>query len=85
MSERIGPYLKTLESVIGVVLIVGGMSMGMAGHLPPWLVTTIGSVLGVLTAVKVWLIRNESLIKDAADAVEDLVEGVDTGRHRKTP
>lgn len=74
--DRIGPYLKAVEALIGAILIVGSMTLGMATHLPAGLVTVIGAVLGVLTTVKVWLAKNEPLIRDAADAVDDLVDGV---------
>lgn len=74
--DKIGQYMKTVEAVIGMVLMMGTVFLTQSAHLSPGVVTGIGSAIGVLTAVKVWLTKNEPLVEEAAEAAVELGQGV---------
>lgn len=76
MTAKLGQYMKTIETVIGVLLMVGATFLTESAHLPASVTAAVTAGVGVLTAVKVWLVKNEPLIEEASDAVVELGKGV---------
>ncbi|WP_280395570.1 hypothetical protein [Nocardia brasiliensis] len=74
MAGSISRNLKAVEAGIGALLMLGTLLTSVAGVLPASWAGGIGTVLAVLTTFRVWLAKNESLIEQSADAIEDLVD-----------
>lgn len=76
MSFNIGPYLKTVEALLGAAVTVGGLVLAIDANLPAPAVAAVASALGVLTTLKVWLVKNDAVVTEAVDAAVELGEGV---------
>ena len=71
---NIKPYMKTVAAVIGGLITVLTFIAGMQGVLPDTVTSAVVAALGVLTPLSVWWVKNESLIVESVEAVEDLVD-----------
>lgn len=76
MVAKIGQYMKLVESILGALLMIGSVFLTESAHMSPGVVTGVTAALGVLTAIKVWLVKNETLVEDAAESVIELGKGV---------
>ncbi|QIS16506.1 hypothetical protein [Nocardia arthritidis] len=74
MHGIISRNLKAVEAGIGSILMVLTFVASFEGALPQAWAGGITAVLGVLTTFRVWLARNEPLISQAEDAVDELVD-----------
>ncbi|WP_052281444.1 hypothetical protein [Nocardia vulneris] len=74
MGKTIARNLKAVEAGIGGLLMLATLLLSLDGVLPAAWAGGIGTVVAVLTTFRVWLARNEQLIEQSADAIEDLVD-----------
>lgn len=83
MVTKLGQYMKAVEAFIGVLLMVGSFVLATSAHLPVGVVAGITSVLGVLTTLKVWLTKNETVVVEAVEAAVELGHGVASAGKRQ--
>ncbi|MDG3013538.1 hypothetical protein [Speluncibacter jeojiensis] len=83
MNTKISAYAKTIEALFGTVLMVGTTALAWASNDIPlaWL-GGIQVVLAAMTVFRVWLVKNEPLIEQAAAEVESVVRDVE---HKDVP
>ncbi|MFE7717476.1 hypothetical protein ACFU44_00315 [Nocardia rhizosphaerihabitans] len=74
MLAKYAKNLKFIEALFGGILAIGAVALAFAPALPEPVSYGIGTTLAVVTAGKVWLAKNDELIIDAAEAIDDLVE-----------
>ncbi|MFI9508435.1 hypothetical protein [Nocardia sp. NPDC052566] len=75
----VGRNAKTVVSLIGGVISVLATATALLQYAPAHVAgvgTALFTILEVLRTANVWIVRNETLIEAAADAVEDLAESL---------
>lgn len=76
-SERLAHYNKAIESFFGVVIMVGTMLLEMDGQLPEGITKWVVTIVGIATVLRVWWVKNEPLLEDAADQIERVAESLE--------
>jgi len=75
--QKFAPYNKTIEGALGQFVSLGTAFLTINHSIPPSIGVPVASVFGAVGVFRIWYIKNEALIEDEVNAVEDLYHGVD--------
>jgi hypothetical protein len=69
-------YAKAIEAFFGLFIVVGTALLGMGEQIPDSVARWITVIVGVITVIRVWWVKNEPLFRDVIDQTEALAEEV---------
>lgn len=80
MTGVISRNLKAVEALLGMSIT---LLLALSSALPASWTSYAAVAVGALTVFKVWLAKNEELIKQAEAAVGELVDGTTDALHKQ--
>jgi len=74
IADKAAELSKSVEAFCGSVIMFGTSLLAFTDQMPDKVGIIVIGVVGAFTTFRVWLVRNEKLIRDVADAGEDLYQ-----------
>lgn len=75
LRDKVAHYRKAVVAGVGSVLMILTSVLALGDVLPSGVAVGVTTVVGLLTTFQVWLLKNATLIDDAAGAADDLYGG----------
>ena len=76
LIDKISQYSKMIEAACGSAAMFGTMVLSQGGMLPGKTAEYLTAAVGIFTVFRVWLVKNEPLIEELAEAGEELYDDV---------